>query len=214
METTRNKRRTLSSLTMRKWWPCVRWRCPFFFRSRDLSLSFPSSPGCVRAHLIFFSFLSFFQSPITIDTISFRGSGPLIDGQRSRNFRPRWPSFECDLPACPTCRHARWAPGASSAPRPRRCRPCKSTSPGWPLVQGCGEQRLDRLCPLTHQLELSKEKKENYGNEMRFEDEISIWEKRTEFFSVQRTDTSAEKTFEESFFGRLGHFTRHEHLAH
>lgn len=159
METTRNKRRTLSSLTMRKWWPCVRWRCPFFFRSRDLSLSFPSSPGCVRAHLILFSFLSFFQSPITIDTISFRGSGPLIDGQRSRNFRPRWPSFECDLPACPTCRHARWAPGASSAPRPRRCRPCKSTSPGWPLVQGCGEQRLDRLCPLTHQLELSKEKK-------------------------------------------------------
>lgn len=144
---------------MRKWWPCVRWRCPFFFRSRDLSLSFPSSPGCVRAHLILFSFLSFFQSPITIDTISFRGSGPLIDGQRSRNFRPRWPSFECDLPACPTCRHARWAPGASSAPRPRRCRPCKSTSPGWPLVQGCGEQRLDRLCPLTHQLELSKEKK-------------------------------------------------------
>jgi hypothetical protein len=59
-----------------------------------------------------------------------------------------------------------------------------------------------------------KRKKENYGNEMRFEDEISIWEKRTEFFSVQRTDTSAEKTFEESFFGRLGHFTRHEHLAH
>jgi hypothetical protein len=59
-----------------------------------------------------------------------------------------------------------------------------------------------------------QKKIENYGNEMRSEDEISIWEGRTEFFSVQRTDTSTEKTFEESFFGRLGHFTRHEHLAH
>lgn len=106
METTRNKR-SIVQLDNEKMMTVCDGDVRFSLGAVICRFHFLSSPGCVRAHLILFSFLSFFQSPITIDTISFRGSGPLIDGQRSRNFRPRWPSFECDLPACPTCRHAR-----------------------------------------------------------------------------------------------------------
>ena len=47
---------------------------------------------------------------------------------------------------------------------------------------------------------------------MENEDEFHL--RLTEFFSVQWTDTSTEKTFEENFFGWLGHLTRHEHFAH
>lgn len=109
-------------------------------------------------HHFFFFFSFSFQSSfvcvlkITVDTICVHGNGPLTGGLHSRSFPPHWPSVECDLPACPACRHVRLALGVSFALRLLRYRPCKSNSPGWLQVQGCDEQRPGQLCPSIRQL--------------------------------------------------------------